>query len=261
MISTINQPRLHWLLQTTAAAPELAGGIAPPELLHPIEAAQLDRFRVIKRRRDWLLGRWTAKHLIRSVLESETGIRHPLDAMVIQADPDGAPFASLTTTSGLDRLLISLSISHSEHSGFCACWPGEDAQVGADIELIEPRDWPLVETFFTANEQAQVQAASGNEKDILTTAIWSGKEAMLKATRTGLRADTRQVDCHFPNGVASPDRWQPFQARWDTAILPSAQSHFIFRTEWRVIGQHVLTLALLAAPDTIQRYSSMDIPN
>ena len=146
---------LRHLQQTLAAHPDLAEGLAPPELLHPSEQAKLDTLRVLKRRRDWLLGRWTAKHLVQQHLLETTAALHPLPAILIAADPDGAPFAALGVSSREDssllhqqageaslpfqRMALSLSISHSGDRAFCALIDEPGATVGADLELIEPR--------------------------------------------------------------------------------------------------------------------------
>ena len=181
---------LH-LLQTLTAHPTLAEGIAPPDLLHPSEQAQLDAFRMAKRRRDWLLGRWTAKHLVQQYLvKTLGGETPPLPAILIAADPDGAPYAILDSQSPphLLRLLaslFSLSISHSGDRAFCALTDGPGATVGADIERIEPRQLGFIEQFFTPAEIAVVHAAPADQRDTLITIIWSAKEAVLKAGRYG----------------------------------------------------------------------------
>ncbi|KPV50090.1 phosphopantetheinyl transferase, partial [Kouleothrix aurantiaca] len=45
---------IDWLLQSSAAHPAIAQGIAPEGLLSPAEAARLATMPVAKRRRDWL---------------------------------------------------------------------------------------------------------------------------------------------------------------------------------------------------------------
>ncbi|MCB0159565.1 MAG: hypothetical protein KDD83_15640, partial [Caldilineaceae bacterium] len=64
-------------MQSATAAPEIEQGVAPAGLLSPAEEARLAEFTVVKRRRDWLLGRWTAKDLVRTVLAEQYGSRIP----------------------------------------------------------------------------------------------------------------------------------------------------------------------------------------
>ena len=72
--------------------------------------------------------------------------------------------------------------------------------LGCDLELIEPREGNFLDSFFTVEEMTAVRALRERDLaagDILTTAIWSGKEAVLKALREGLRIDTRRITCRF----------------------------------------------------------------
>ena len=137
---------IHWLLQRDADEMPTTGWLSTAEL------ARLALFRAAKRRQEWLLGRWTAKRLVQGYLEQETGLRPPLDALVIVRDAGGAPavlFDSDATPmdlppgarwvsgasllgdaerkAGLPKLAasgmalpISLSISHSNGLALCA---------------------------------------------------------------------------------------------------------------------------------------------
>ena len=55
---------IHWLLQSYADCPEVANGQAPLGLLNAAEIERLGQFTVEKRRREWLLGRYTVKQLV-----------------------------------------------------------------------------------------------------------------------------------------------------------------------------------------------------
>ncbi|MBX7235635.1 MAG: 4'-phosphopantetheinyl transferase superfamily protein [Caldilineales bacterium] len=279
---------LH-LLQTLAASPTLAEGIAPPGLLHPTEQAHLDAFRVVKRRRDWLLGRWTAKHLVQQYLmqiqggetqggetqggetqggetqggetqggETQGGETPPLRAILILAAPDGAPYAALADNatrntqhaitnlqSPISTLPLSLSISHSADRAFCALTDEPETTVGADIERIEPREPGFVEQFFTPAEIAAVGAVPPDQRDTLITAIWSAKEAVLKALRVGLRADTRLLTCCFPSPLAPSDGWGVFRTQCDASLL-SIDQPFEINGWWRCDDGFVMTLATIA---------------
>jgi 4'-phosphopantetheinyl transferase len=181
-----------------------------PGLLAPVEAERLAQLAVLKRRQDWLLGRWTAKQLLQRHLQATTGQLFALDRLVILAAADGAPDPFLAHAGdSLVSLPLSLSISHSHGHGLAALLPqpvtgqGVDAAakgrrpvLGCDLELIEPRELNFVHDFFTPGELAAVQALPpGPDRDTLITVIWSAKEAALKALREGLRLDTRQIDC------------------------------------------------------------------
>jgi phosphopantetheinyl transferase len=107
--------------------------------------------------------------------------------------------------------------------------------VGADLERVERRSPYLVEDFFTIDEQKQVGAAPACSRDLLVTAIWSAKEAVLKAHGVGLSVDTRRVSCTLgtPSG-----QWQGFS-------LPLGADPLTTNTTgwWQVAGEYVLALA------------------
>jgi 4'-phosphopantetheinyl transferase len=185
---------IAYLLQTLAAHPALAAATAPDGLLAEAEQAHVATLRVKKRRRDWLLGRWTAKHLLQTYLHETTGRRLPLDALVIRQEADGAPALVPLLP---DHEYLSLSISHSGDRAFCAVTgaPGvrvAAGRVGADVETVRPGLDEMARQFFTQEELAWLADAPAALHDTALVGIWSAKEAVLKALRLGLRADTRR---------------------------------------------------------------------
>ena len=169
--------------------------------LTPGERAVLAGLRIAKRRHDWLLGRWTAKHLVAARL----GVAP--DRLAIIAAGDGAPEAWLDGV----RLPLAVSISHSGALGLAAIRDG--LAVGADVELLAPRDPALVADFFTPREQAAVAG-----RDALVNLVWSAKESALKALRVGLREDARAAEV---TGVAPPaETWAPLAVAVRAQRLP-----------------------------------------
>jgi 4'-phosphopantetheinyl transferase len=230
-------PRIYCLLQPAAAQRGLAEGLPPDGLLSADEHRRYSRFLVPKRRRDWLLGRWTAKHLVQSYLALAEGLFIALDQIEILSDDDGAPYAFVG-----EGLPLSLSISHSGDQSFCALCRRDVGFVGADIEQLEPRDIAFVRTFFTGGENAAVDAAAPAGRDAFITALWSAKEAALKTLRLGLRADTRQVEV-LTAELASA--WRPITARLGPVLVPSPSASL---SAWQMSRPgYVLSLALLLA--------------
>jgi 4'-phosphopantetheinyl transferase len=259
---------IHWLVQSLDDCPEIRRGDATPAWLGAAEQARLAGFKVEKRRRDWLLGRWTAKNLVQRYLAQSAGEAPALDAIFIGADADGAPYAAKGDEQG--RLPLSLSISHSQGTAFCGVieirrleigdWrvdatsqsPISNLQsltrpsLGCDLELIEPREGNFLDSFFAVEEIEAVQALrelDGMQGDILTTAIWSGKEAVLKALREGLRIDTRRITCRFDLFDAPPQEWSPFTVNVDDEL--ARQYSGAWSAWWRYAQNFVMTCALI----------------
>lgn len=226
---------IYWLVQSTADCP-----FESDEWLSAVERERYAAFTVPKRRHDWLLGRWTAKRLLQAALRQETGRSVPLSDWVIRTGADGAPEVSvphqLRNLPGLATL--ALSISHSGEYALCAAsLRPVKSLLGADIERVEARDEAFVRDFFTEAEQAQVAHASTALRPRLMTAIWSGKEAALKALRLGLREDTRTVTCVLEPREPFPRSWTPFRLEWRERAAPTLFGW------WRMLNaEYVLTL-------------------
>lgn len=255
---------IHWLVQSLADHPDLARGIPPPGLLSPIESARLASLRSAKRRRDWLLGRWTAKQLLQSTLGQEFGLSLPLSAYTIENDAMGAPLAEFDPNSAgqdvtagctLEPDGLSLSISHSGDQAFCALSLLGDAHIGADIERIEERSEAFMHDYFTADEIAAVEVAPAGLQSTVVTLIWSAKEATLKALRLGLRADTRRVSCPIALDVTGLGDvplgylWTRFAiqvepALWAQAGLAARQ--YATPGWWQIMSNYALTLVLIS---------------
>jgi phosphopantetheinyl transferase len=138
---------MHWLIQTFADHPALARAEVPEGMLSMGEQVRFQSLKRDKRRRDWLLGRWTAKRLTAQYIESLTGRRPALSDIVITTDPDGAPrLHSRNGYAFINRLAIS--ISHSNGYAFCALTDVPGRRPGADIEYIEQRNPAFVSDFF-----------------------------------------------------------------------------------------------------------------
>lgn len=203
-----------------------------------LNSAEWERYNALtveKRRNDWLLGRWTAKQLVKSVAGNV-----PLHEIGIENQESGEPYVVEHGVCGTGQL----SISHSNGHAFCAFLPNADAVLGADIELIEPRRPVFVADYFTDEEQERVAAVSAEMRPTLVTAIWSAKEAALKALHKGLSVDTRSVSCLIELDGTDSAEWQTFKIEIDNNRLPDAPE---LTGAWRVFGRFVLTIATNAA--------------
>lgn len=169
--------------------------------LRPNESEVQAALRVQKRRTEWRLGRFAAKHAVAVRLGGDPA------EIEVRAAPDGAPEAFRNG----ELLPLAISISHRLDRAICAVADGEIA-VGCDLELIERREDVFVTDFFTESERRAVVNAAPHERDALITLIWSAKESVLKALREGLRVDTRDIEVENPE-VPDAKRWTPIKLR------------------------------------------------
>lgn len=221
---------IHWLIESAQDLQE-----KPEWFLSKAEQEKYATFQIEKRRDEWLLGRWTAKRLVQARLLDQDPHMVALDALEIFNDADGVPH--VRDLRGLQDLKgLNVSISHSHEHALCAV---STRRVGADLEFVEPRDENLVNDYFTANEIARVKESSPETRDIVINALWSAKEAALKALHKGLSVDTRAVEISLAPFENAPETWTPFQIRITDDTVSSAP----LRGWWRVFDGFVLTLA------------------
>ncbi len=228
---------IQWLVQSATEHSDLARGVAPPGLLHPAEQRCLAELKLSRRRSEWLIGRWTAKHLLQTCLERALKVRLPLDAIGIYNDTHGAPVAMADCGSRIVEWAISLSHSHSY--GFSAALPDRAIGLGADIERVDEREWRFVEDYFTLDEIDRVCAAPMGRRETLITAIWSAKEAALKALHRGLTIDTRRVHCAIDPYRYSDHEWLGFNITCTSSYMQT------LRGWWRTWGEYVLTISIV----------------
>lgn len=233
---------IHWLIQKASAHSDLVRGVPPPGLLSAEETAVFNNLKTLKRRQDWLLGRWTTKQLLQEVIRQEYDQTVSLSSMSILAGEDGAPHVCFESQFAGYNAQFTISISHSHNTAFCAAVKKPDWPMGADMEWIESRSPRFAVDYFTDNEQAFLVSVPLKLVDMQVTALWSAKEAALKAVRQGLRFDTRNVECLFEVVKRAPQEWTPFDIRWNhrSADMPLPQ----LRGWWMAADDYVLTLAV-----------------
>jgi 4'-phosphopantetheinyl transferase len=229
---------LHWLRLQESPLPTTD----PPEFLGTREIEYCTTLKSDKRRHDWLLGRWAAKQLVANIIQRRTTRTISLDQITILPHADGWPVVTLG--SMVDPPTLTLSISHTRQTAFCAAIERADQPLGADIEVVEPRSVAFAEAYFTHLENRFLAAAPPEQRPSLVNAIWSGKEAALKAIRRGLAEDTRIVSClPHPLMADGPD-WMPMRIVWTEERLNRPLPRL--SGLWRSDGEFVMTLAFVA---------------
>ena len=223
----------HWLEQTEADLP------SHNDWLSPDEAVLLSHLRFAKRRADWRLGRWTAKCAAAAYLNLP-GDPHALREIEVRPTPSGAPQVFVRNRFAA----ATISISHRAGIAVCAIAMG-GAQLGCDLELIEPRDGSFAADYFTREEQELISRAPQEDQPRLVTLLWSAKESALKALRQGLRVDTRCVAVTDTGADRFEQAIEP--PRWHPLLVHYAESE-ILHGWWHNAGRMVRTLVALPAP-------------
>jgi 4'-phosphopantetheinyl transferase len=244
---------VYWLEQTEADVP------AENQWLGANETICLSSMRFAKRRDDWRLGRWTAKHAVAAHLGLSTDL-HALAKIEILAASSGAPEVFVQGQPAD----IAISLSHRDRAALCAVGSA-GTSIGCDLEIIEPRGDEFLADYFTDNEKSLIARASVGARPLLLTLLWSGKESALKALHAGLRLDTRcmcvtPVDgWAFPSAElaqdrgqlpesTSPEGWRPLQVRYSGGR--------IFRGWWRLQDGLVRTAVSDPPMESIGKCSS-----
>ncbi len=178
-------------------------------LLSPEEAERYGRFGHERTRREFLL----ARGLTRTVLASYTGMAP--SELRFQADAFGKP--TLCAPAGNPPLHFNISHSH----GVIVCAATLGRQVGIDVEdagrRLEYLD--LAERYFAPAEVAHLHGLPEGDRRAAFFAIWTLKEAFVKAIGQGLSfaldSFAFELDgdrlLRFRPPAALPGRWQFFQ--------------------------------------------------
>lgn len=160
------------------------------DLLDPEERARAARFTVEHPRRVFI----TARAALRRALGIRLGL-YPA-AFVFSLGPHGKP--RLDPPSPL-----RFNLSHSGDTIVIALTEGVD--LGVDVEELD-RDTPterLARRFFTEAEARAVEQAPEADRNRVFFHCWTAKEAVLKATGSGLTVPVREVEVD-PNPDAPP---------------------------------------------------------
>jgi phosphopantetheinyl transferase (holo-ACP synthase) len=252
---------LHWLIQFLSVYPDLEKGIPPSKLLNTLELDWFETLKTVKWRRDYILERWTAKHLLQSMLQIEEEIEVPLQELTIFNDANGAPYVTWHSEGEVRYLPISLSISHHDCCAFCAATPllsplfseaGMDAlqvqprtcSVGVNIEPIKQHSAGFAASYFTDNESelvARTPLADGR-RDLLTAAIWSAKGAIDRALHLNATIDMEAVSCLVEPQAVHPSAWTPFEILWESHRLNTPPE--LLLGWWKTIERFVLTMVV-----------------
>lgn len=203
---------------------------------------RLKNLKLEKRRRDWLLGRYTTKSLIQDYLSDSYGQKVPMRNIEIDNYDDGAPFYRIIGVKEFQDLYIS--ISHSHETALCAI---SDSAIGIDIEFVEVRSDAFIRDFFSEEELRFISGVDTSLKHVLTNLIWSAKESILKVFHLGLTVDTRYVTCIPKEKNPREEVMYEFGIKLDDKIYSKIENHLKQKSLkgcWQIKDGFVYTFAV-----------------
>nr|WP_239521974.1 4'-phosphopantetheinyl transferase superfamily protein [Geodermatophilus sabuli] len=180
-----------WLVDLAADDDALTAAEAR---LTPVEVARAHRGTPAVHRRRVLL-----RAALRSALGSELGI--PPGQVPIGTSPAGRPHLAVRGS------LLDVSCSASGAVGVVAV--GRGRRVGVDVELVAP--WSsdvLDEGWLSPGERRALTGLPVTARPLAVTRCWTQKEAVLKATGTGLRADPATVVTPVGRATGAVAGWE-----------------------------------------------------
>jgi 4'-phosphopantetheinyl transferase len=160
------------------------------DLLDAAERARADRFLVEEARTLYVV----AHALARTALAERAGA-DPRDFEFRAASRGKPEIAAPAEHSGL-----RFNLSHT--SGLCACAVARGGDVGVDVERGGDRFSlaDIARRVFTAAEFERFERAAGAEQRALFLALWTAKEAFMKATGEGFHLSPGRLDVDLDEG-------------------------------------------------------------
>jgi len=240
--------KLDWLIQSVNDMHS-----APKLWLTPAELTRYESFRFDKRRQEWLLGRWTAKRLLQAAAQARArAVPLHLHDIEISNTDAGVPQANLQ--NGAHARRCALSISHSNSHALAATLGemplrGKPVHFGCDLERTLDQAPPWLRDYCTPAESAWVDRAPSEMQGKYAIAIWSAKEAALKALGLGLSVDTRAVEIQLDTQPHTYG-WMPYAVRFDLDRLPPGTDPRGMFGWWRLWNTFCLTLAATSSAVT-----------
>ena len=191
--------------------------------LHPAESLEYQRFSVEKRKRDWLLGRWTAKTLLKSCWLPEMEI----SALRIKSGENREPHF----LEGDTLQPYTITISHGHGQAFCAT-ARKDVLLGCDLEQVRDRSRFFLSDYFSRNEKS-LEEKTDLESPVFFTLCWSAKESVMKALKLGMKLHPKKIELvSLETGKEG----------WKTLIVRNLVDDQLFYGKWIPEGELVYVI-------------------
>ena len=179
------------------------------------ERARRERFLHPRPRRQFTLCRAALRVLLCSALNC------PNDELSFGTSAHGKPYALV----GGFPASIAFNVSHSGRHGLIAFAP--EGRIGIDVEECSPRQDidGDIRLLFSPEERERFNATAGRRRLELFWSLWTMKEALVKASGTGMARDTTSFT--IPSSMSSGARLTVFRfpdapsTRWKLERLES----------------------------------------
>ncbi len=158
------------------------------QILSPAEQDYFQRFKYMKRKKEWLGGRLAAKAAILALASSHHAADQDLRSITILANKHGRPiteeFPACLANQGSGP---TISISHSDCFAVALAMPKEESRAisssscGVDLQKISTKLAGLTSHFATDAELQLLAQQAGCDEDTRLTMLWTAKEALKKA--------------------------------------------------------------------------------
>lgn len=226
-----------WIVHTEA----IPDGLWPriDALLEAGERKRANQFVFERDRRLYL----TAHALKRALLTAAVEGAVPPEAWTFKVDARGKP--RISQGGGLE-----FNLSHCP--GLVACAVSQAIPLGIDVERLDPNvSLDLARTCFASAEQAWLHNLSETVKPAGFYALWTLKEAYIKATGLGLSQPLEAFAFHFDPlhvtfgdpALGDPKSWRFEQCRVGT--------DHVMALAWRTLGAEAAVEVMTLQPDLL----------
>lgn len=250
---------IRWLIQSVADNPDLKVGRPPAGVLTEAELRHFYGYTNPRRRHAWLLGRWTAKQLVRRTLSYSAGFSPTLQSFSIAQRSSGVPYIVSSAAAPADMAVpthppLSLSISHRNDYALCAVAQGrtEPPRLGVDLEIVQRciGQGAMRQGAFTPDEIRDLDRAPAMLQTLMAVATWSAKQSVMKLAQMDAPAALPHIQCLLRPG--RPRTWQAYLVEWNNPdVAEMSGSNRSVCGWWRVFEcalrsgrQYVATLAV-----------------
>ncbi len=144
------------------------------KLLHPRERAYYDTLNFEKRKKTFLLGRYSVKQAV-GALVGEGNLQMILVRQGVFNQP---------VTLNVRDQLVNVSITHCDDIGAAVAFP-EAHPMGIDVEKVDAKKNDVFETQITNREKELIRTIQ-HSYDSMLTLLWTAKESLSKVLKTGM---------------------------------------------------------------------------